>query len=355
MSGFDIRRARSGLGLWLAALGSLAGSSPAAGELNVGDPAPPLKVARWYRGDPVDFEQGKGQHIYVIDFFSYVCPYSKQTIPYLNQLHQRYKDRGVVFLGLSDMGPEWMEMYFEIMGDKMSYRVGEDARRETTQTYLGGVGAPGIPYTFVVEQQGRIAWHGYPDQQIEKVLELLLAGTYELDKVAERVRKAKELWKNLEQQISLARWNDALALLEQLQALSPHPVLYHALKFQCLDAKGDRVGAEAAGLEMVRFTEEPESLNDMAWDLLTEESQKGQFTPVALAAAEKANKLTEGKNWQILDTLALAKFESGAIAEAVELQRRAVELMEKDAGKDAPDVRQRLRRFIDAQKKPPEP
>ncbi|MBN1441252.1 MAG: hypothetical protein JXA90_01020, partial [Planctomycetes bacterium] len=52
----------------------------------------------------------------------------------------------------------------------------------------------------------------------------------------------------------------------------------------------------------------------------------GEVLQVALKAASRCHEITGGKNWMYLDTLALAKFKSGARKEALELQRRAVEM-----------------------------
>ena len=89
----------------------------------------------------------------------------------------------------------------------------------------------------------------------------------------------------------------------------------------------DIKGANAIGRYMVeQATEEAGFLNNLSWSLLTDEPFKGQFNELALVAAEKCHHASDGDSYMYLDTFALAKFENGKVAEAVELQKKAVEL-----------------------------
>lgn len=72
-------------------------------------------------------------------------------------------------------------------------------------------------------------------------------------------------------------------------------------------------------------SEDAPMLNQIAWTLLTEAPFAGSFAKLALRAAEKSNALTDGEDPSILDTLALAKFETGSKEEAVELEEKALE------------------------------
>jgi hypothetical protein len=53
----------------------------------------------------------------------------------------------------------------------MDYTVVLDNNRETSKGYMGAYGINGIPHAFVVDREGRIAWHGHPMAGLDKALE----------------------------------------------------------------------------------------------------------------------------------------------------------------------------------------
>ena len=70
-----------------------------AGEptLKVGDPAPKLQTGKWIQGEPVTtFKEGKA---YLIEFWATWCPPCRASIPHLNEIHNKYKEQGLVVIG----------------------------------------------------------------------------------------------------------------------------------------------------------------------------------------------------------------------------------------------------------------
>jgi tetratricopeptide (TPR) repeat protein len=91
----------------------------------------------------------------------------------------------------------------------------------------------------------------------------------------------------------------------------------------------DVEGANATGRYLIeKAGDDANLLNSFAWGLLDDEQKKGKFDKLALDVAMKANALTDGENWSILDTLALAKFAGGQRDEAIKLQKKALALCE---------------------------
>jgi hypothetical protein len=94
----------------------------------------------------------------------------------------------------------------------------------------------------------------------------------------------------------------------------------------------------------VTFKDNPQALNQLAWTLVDPKRPKpaADVAKAALAAAERADALREGKDAQIADTVARAYFVNGDVAKAVAAQERAVKLAEgTDVGRD-PSLKQRL-------------
>lgn len=79
--------------------------------------------------------------------------------------------------------------------------------------------------------------------------------------------------------------------------------------------------------------ENPQTLNEFAWAILTDEKIKQRDLPMATKLAKAAVDGSAGKEAAFLDTYARALFDSGKIADAVEQQQKAVAACQDDTEK----------------------
>ena len=148
--------------------------------LKVGDPAPKLRTGKWVQGQPVkEFEKGKA---YLVEFWATWCPPCRASIPHLNDIHKKFKDKGLVVIGqnVSERDESRVAPFVKNMGDKMTYRVALDDKSsnragEMSTTWMEAAGQEGIPTAFLVDAKGTIAWIGHPMQLKEKTIEDALA------------------------------------------------------------------------------------------------------------------------------------------------------------------------------------
>lgn len=150
-----------------------------AAKLKVGDPAPKLQVGKWVQGDAVTgFQPGKA---YLVEFWATWCPPCRASIPHVNELHAKFKDKGLVVIGQNvwEKNDAAVAPFVKQMGSKMTYRVALDDKAsgkdgKMAVTWMEAAGRDGIPSAFLVNKQGKIAWIGHPmelkDTDIEKVL-----------------------------------------------------------------------------------------------------------------------------------------------------------------------------------------
>jgi len=142
-------------------------------------------------------------------------------------------------------------------------------------------------------------------------------------------------------------WDAALETVEGALAGQPGNLKLLRSKFRILaTGKEDRDAALACADAILKAAREnATALNSIAWVILTENRYGGEYPDVALRLSERSNEITGHNNWAFVDTLALAKFETGDVQAAIRLQREAIELSD---GSGISELKATLARFEDA-------
>lgn len=169
-------------------------------SLRVGDPAPPITAFKWIKGKPVD-ELKKGQ-VYVIEFGATWCKPCVATIPKLTGLTKKYGNRVSVISffvmeannePIDTKDPKYVrkvEKYVSEKANRIKYTVAVDDPQNTmNKTWRLAAGSTGIPVTFVIDRDGRIAWIGNDMQKVDALVKAINDGSYSLK---EMIRKARE-------------------------------------------------------------------------------------------------------------------------------------------------------------------
>src|SRR5436190_11075520 len=222
---------------WTTALCALTASAALAATeevtLRVGNTAPKLATGKWVQGEPVkDFEKGKA---YIVEFWATWCGPCKVSIPHLNEIHTKYKDKGLVVIGSDcwERDEKLVEPFLKDMGEKMTYRVSLDDKTTSkkgtmAETWMDAAGRNGIPSAFRVNTEGKIAWIGHPMELKDSVIDDVLAGKYDIAKAAadyEENRKAESHKTELSRQLSTALqkkdWTKAESTLDELEKGAP--------------------------------------------------------------------------------------------------------------------------------------
>lgn len=314
--------------------------------LKVGDAAPALKVAEWVKGQQVkSFATGK---VYVVEFWATWCGPCKQSIPHLTELAKKYQGKAT-FLGVSvweNQDPSDSSYFPKVrdfvkgMGDKMDYVVCiDDPTGTMSNTWMKAAGQNGIPTAFVVDQKGKVAWIGHPMADLDEVLQQVIDGKYD-SKAAARAKeeegaKMMKLQADMEKVFELAQTGqgkEALALIDKV--IGEHPKMKVPLsmaKFEVMlqvDEPGAYKFAKLLGEN--EFKNDAMMLNQLAWTIV--EGKPPVSKPdydVAIALAQRSVDLQKAEDPYSLDTLAFAHFKKGNVDKAIELQEKAVALMNK--------------------------
>jgi len=309
----------------LAALATLALTTFAQPRLAAGDPAPPLEIGAWVKGEPVtEFREGQ---VYVVEFWATWCPPCRKSIPHLTELQKKHKD-AVTIVGVSaqDARGETLDKVRSFVAERaetMDYTVAFDDGSKTNEAYMVAARQRGIPTAFVIDQRGRVAWIGHPLMGLDDVLDRVLAGTFN----PAAATKGQQLASEIGEEIRIGRHEEALAKIDALVAIDPAKYgQYAAYKFgYLLSKKEDRPGAYAYGRTVAASTikDNPGALHAIAWTILADKAKETRDLDFALETAKRAADLSAGKDPSILETLALAYHEKGMRGEAIETQAKA--------------------------------
>lgn len=181
---------------------------PEADVLTIGSKAPELDVEHWVsdghgKFKPVtSFETGK---VYVVEFWATWCGPCIMSMPHLAETQEKYADKGVQIVSISDEDMETVEKFLKRPLKKPAAppkeedakddeKKSDDAEEEKEETYadltgayclttdpdrsnhtayMEAAGQRGIPTCFIVGKAGEIEWIGHPmamDKPLDEVL-----------------------------------------------------------------------------------------------------------------------------------------------------------------------------------------
>jgi len=307
-------------------------------KLKIGDPAPPLHVGEWVKGEPVkEFEKGK---IYVLDFWASWCEPCIDAIPTLSKLQLDNADKGVIVIGINCAEDEETDIaaFVKKQGKKMSYLVATDDLRKSeegkmVETWLTPAGQELMPAIFIVNQEGVIAWIGHPGE-LPEILAKVIEGKWDLAKAKEdfttRAKQAKQLYalqEKLHTAIEEKRVDDALQVIDEMLKLEPAAATKAGVtKFLLLLRMDEYEKAYAMNNELFKlYNDDSETLNEISWSIMDNEDLAKRDFEMSMKFAVRANEVAKGEDPAILDTLARAHFDTGKITKAIEFQTKAVE------------------------------
>ncbi|MDK1032467.1 MAG: TlpA disulfide reductase family protein [Planctomycetia bacterium] len=127
--------------------------------------APEINATDWLNTKPLSLKMLRGK-IVVVEFWATWCGPCRVSIPHLIKLNQKYRQKGVVLISLTNEPRATVAPFAKKMN--MDYPVGMGS------TSGGAYGVRGIPSAFVIDPEGIIRWEGHPmgglDEAVERTL-----------------------------------------------------------------------------------------------------------------------------------------------------------------------------------------
>ena len=271
----------------------------------LGDPAPAVTIERWIKGAPVKF--GPRTNLLVVEFWATWCPPCRESIPHLTALQKKYSEKGVVFISISKESVNEVAQFVANQGDNMAYRVAVDSSGRTQNLWFGAYSQSGIPHAFVVNTNGAVLWHGFPDEDLDLALEQITTGKYDLER-AQNFDTGDQLVKQYTALVSKSKTATNAASI------------------------GEKILSEHSREWRIPYR--------LAKAILTEPAIRVRDLDLALRAANKAVELTRERSYQSLEMQARALFATGKKQQAIEVQKKAI-----DVCKNAEDLEE-LKKFL---------
>ena len=306
-------------------------------ELEIGKPAPGIKVEQWARGDQVD--SFKKDHVYVVEFWATWCGPCLRGMPHLSELQEKYAD-DVTIIGISNEEPQKVTSFLEKpeWQEKVRYTIAIDPGRNMWNNYMKPIGRSSIPTAFIVGAGGDVEWIGHP-ASMDQALDSVVKGTWDAGKFKEEFaaeQKTRALMNKLRKPMAEARnkkdYEALLGYYEEIASADPSNPTWQVNSFKLLigpmnqPEKGYDLGRKIVAAD----GKDSRTLNSIAWYVVDSNEVRKRDLQFALSTAMKADKITGHKDANIVDTLARCYWEMGDRSQAIALQEKAVELAGDD-------------------------
>jgi peroxiredoxin len=121
-------------------------------QVKVGDAAPPVTAAEWLGGEAPEL-QGK---VVLVEFWGTWCGPCVASMPHVQDLWTRYRDKGLVIAAISYEEPSVLRPFIEGKGYTMP--VGSDPEKSC----IGAYGVESWPTTVVIDRKGLVVYLGIP-------------------------------------------------------------------------------------------------------------------------------------------------------------------------------------------------
>jgi thiol-disulfide isomerase/thioredoxin len=307
--------------------------------LKVGDAAPAIKADKWMQCPEIkDLKPG---NVYVMEFWATWCGPCIVMMPHLSELHEQYKNKGVVIVGFTSKDPNNSEKkvdeFIKKRGPKLGYGFAYADNRDTHEAWMRAAGQNGIPCTFVVGKDGKIAYIGHP-MFLDAVLPRVVSGAWKLPEDLERIEVLKKEYSEASRALAGANAEEGLKKFAEFEAKYPEmtKIPYaQGPKLRAMIKTGKTEDAKAFATKLIAGaakTDDEGMINTVASTLIGPGAKDNpDLVKLAKDAAQKLVGMVGENDPRGQMTLALVLFADGDKDKAKTVAEKAVELAPENA------------------------
>lgn len=316
-------------------VGALAlAAAPLQAAVNVGDPAPPLKIKEWVRGQPVDLAKDASKKLHLVEFWATWCPPCKASVPLLTEIQKKFPN-DLVIIGVTDPdpyrnSPTDVRQFVKQQGASMDYTVALDDKGQTLEAYMDTSEGVAIPHAVLVGKDGKVVWQGSPlDPAMEQVIREVAAGRYDVStakKAAETSREVEKRFRALEMAFEAGQmnvvWDGAIDIFRVDPA---NEMAIHLLTGIYVNEEGyaDKYRAWATNF-IQQNKSDASAMSTLSMALMGIEDFSARAPELAIEAAKAAYDASGKADALAIATYARALHSIGALDRAISLQEEAV-------------------------------
>lgn len=125
-------------------------------------------ISKWFNSAPLNIADLRGK-VVLVDFWTYGCVNCVNTLPRVTELYAKYKDRGLVVVGIHT--PEFpfehsaSNVQSALKRHGITYPVGQDNESQTWNAYRNQY----WPAQYIVDQSGKIVFQHDGEGQYEQI------------------------------------------------------------------------------------------------------------------------------------------------------------------------------------------
>jgi len=121
-------------------------------------------------GEPQSIGKWDGD-VVMINFWATWCPPCRREIPAFIELQEKYGDRGFTIVGVAIDTEQNVRDFLDPMGINYPVVIGEEQAIAVAKEYGNRMGV--LPYTVIVDRQGRIAYSHRSELHFEQAAEMI--------------------------------------------------------------------------------------------------------------------------------------------------------------------------------------